>query len=79
MKEKEELKQAIDGCITDACNRYLNALEDIGVVDKRARAKKNDAILKIRNDLLDEYMPWYVKRIAMTMKDGKSGEHAIGA
>ena len=65
---KEDLKTAIDGCITDACNRYLNALDEHGLV-KKARRTDERAILEVRNQVLSEWLPSYVARVAQAAAD----------
>ena len=54
----------LDLALTDTCNRYLNAVDELGVVDRRARAKFSSEILSRRNELLDKWVPFYAEHIA---------------
>jgi len=47
----------------------MNALIELGVVDKKAAAQKTDEILKTRNALLDEWTPFFAERLGLTEKE----------
>jgi len=65
----KNLQAQLDGYLTDTCNRYMNALIELGVVDKKAAAQKTDEILKTRNALLDEWTPFFAERLGLTEKE----------
>jgi hypothetical protein len=66
---KQQTPESILGdFLNDTCNRYLNALDDLGIVDKKARHKKTDEILKMKNSLLDEWTPFFAEKLGLTDK-----------
>ncbi len=60
----EALQSYLDGWLADTCNRYLNLVDEMGVIDRKKRAKKSDEILKARNALLDQWAPFYAKQLS---------------
>ncbi len=46
--KREVLQSYLDGWLTDTCNRYLNLVDDMGVVDRKKRAKKSARAATVR-------------------------------
>ena len=61
MDKVASLESHLDMWMTDTCNRYLNILADLGVVDKKKASKLAKEILEKRNEMLDEYVPFFVE------------------
>jgi len=65
--DPEILESYIGGWLNDTCNRYLNALDDLGVVDRKRRSKMQAEILDLKNRILDEWIPFYVEQVRVRL------------
>ena len=72
----ETIRGYLDLALTDTCNRYLNIAEEMGVVDRKKRSKKSDEILKARNALLDQWVPFYAAHMAKLAEEAEAKEKA---
>ncbi|KZN70396.1 hypothetical protein [Pseudoalteromonas luteoviolacea] len=61
MEKVVSLESHLDMWMTDTCNRYLNVLTELGVVDKKKVSKLSKQILGKRNEMLDEYIPIFIE------------------
>jgi len=63
----EILESYLGGWLNDTCNRYLNALDDLGVVNNRQRSKMHAEILDLKNRLLDKWIPFYAEQVRVRL------------
>jgi hypothetical protein len=64
LMQPQDLHFILDSMLTDTCNRYLNLVDELGVIDQKKRQQKQAAILATGNALLDEWVPFYAKQLA---------------
>jgi hypothetical protein len=64
----------LDSSLTDMLNRYLNLLDDMGIVHRKKREKKLDEVLATRNTLLEHWVPIYAKHVAELAKKTETGD-----
>jgi hypothetical protein len=56
---EDKIRQHLGFWLGDTCNRYLNALRDVGVVDEKKLSQRQQQVLDAKGDLLDEWAPQY--------------------
>ena len=72
MEKVVSLKGHLDLWMTDTCNRYFHILNDLGVIDKEKAAILSKQILEKRNEILDEYVPFFVKTTFELLENEKN-------
>ncbi len=75
---QDQLQRYLDERLTDLCNRYLNAVDDLGVINRGKRAKIMQDILKARNALLDHWVPIYAADLSRRLAQDGGGETSKG-
>ena len=70
----EVFKGYLDLALTDTCNRYLNLVDGLGVIDGKKRTKKSKDILAARDALLDQWVPFYAKHLAALVDEAEAKE-----
>ncbi|MCG7550074.1 hypothetical protein [Pseudoalteromonas sp. Of7M-16] len=69
MEKVASLESHLDMWMADTCNRYFHILTELGVVDKKKASKLTKEILEQRNEMLDEYVPFFVETIFKLLED----------
>lgn len=70
MTNDEKLRMHLSLWMTDTCNRYLHALTDLGVVDKRKLKTLSSKVVEKRNEMLDEYVPFFTETTFELLRAG---------
>ncbi len=72
---EDKIRQHLSFWLGDTCNRYLNALRDVGVVDEKKLTKRKQQVLDAKGDLIDEWTPHYWSFLKQMMDERDSEQH----
>lgn len=77
MRKEADLHTHLDLWMTDTCNRYFHILNDLGVIDKKKAKKLTAHIRDKRNEMLDEYVPFFVETTFNLLEKEERKKHDI--